>query len=60
MISRLSAFAALFAVVTTASLAYAANVAQHQQQQRLLTASAPADVIAFPTVQVVGKRTVSN
>lgn len=56
MISRLSALAALFAVVTTASLAYAANVAQ----QRQVSADAPAEVIVMPTVQVIGKRTVSN
>ena len=60
MISRLSALAALFAVVTTTSLAYAANVAQ--QQRAASVASAPTEVIAFPAVQVTGKRSsiVSN
>ncbi len=50
MISRLSAFAALFAVVTTASLAYAATV---QQQHR---AAARTPVIQLERVVVVGHR----
>lgn len=60
MFSRLSAVAALFAVVTTTSLAYAANVAQ--QQRAASVASAPTEVIVFPTVQVIAKRSslVSN
>ena len=60
MISRLSALAALFAVVATTSLAYAANVAQ--QQRAASIAGAPTDMIAFPAVQVIGKRSsiVSN
>jgi hypothetical protein len=58
MISRLSALAAVFAVVTTASLAYAANVTQ----QRDSVASAPAaEVVVLQTVHVTAKRgTVSN
>lgn len=57
MISRLSALAAVFAVVTTASLAYAANVTQ----QRESAASAPAEVVVLQTVHITAKRsTVSN
>jgi hypothetical protein len=51
MISRLSAFAALFAIVTTASLAYAATVQQHRH------ASAGAPVIMLERVVVVGHHT---
>jgi hypothetical protein len=54
MISRLSAFAALFAVVTTASLAFAATVQQHHQ------ASANAPVITLERVVVVGHHTPSS
>jgi len=57
MISRLSALAAVFAVVTTASLAYAANV----KQQRDTAVSAPAEIVVLQTVQITAKRdTVSN
>lgn len=57
MISRLSALAAVFAIVTTASLAYAANV----KQQRDTGASAPAEIVVLQTVQITAKRdTFSN
>ena len=48
MISRLTAFAAFFAVVTTASLAYAATV---QQQHR---AAANAPVVMLEPVVIKG------
>jgi hypothetical protein len=58
MISRLSALAAVFAIVTTASLAYAANV---KQQRDNTAASAPAEVVVLQTVQITAKRsTFSN
>lgn len=57
MISRLTTLAALFAVVTTASLAYAATAVQ---QQRTTSVSAPVEVIVLQRVEVTGKRTVSN
>lgn len=56
MISRLTALAAIFAVVTTASLAYAATVTQ----QRNAAVSAPAEVIVLERVVITGKRTVSS
>jgi hypothetical protein len=57
MFSRLSAFAAIFAVVTTASLAVAATV----KQQQIAAASAPLEVIQLERVMVIGKRVpVSN
>jgi hypothetical protein len=52
MISRLTAFAAVFAVVTTASLAVAATV----QQQRAVAAATP--VVQLETVTVTGHRDV--
>ena len=52
MISRLSALAALFAVVTTASLAYAANV----QQQRAAAACDPTPVVQLERVMVTARR----
>lgn len=54
MISRLSALAALFAVVTTASLAYAANVQQHQKAAEAACEALP--VVHMPQVTVTGKR----
>ncbi|WP_280152506.1 hypothetical protein [Piscinibacter sp. XHJ-5] len=53
MISRLSALAAVFAVVTTASLAYAANV---QQERALQAACNPMPVLQFEPVTIIGKR----
>jgi len=54
MFSRLTATAALFAVVTTASLAYAATV---KQQQR---AAANAPVVMLERVVINGTHTPSN
>ena len=51
MISRLTVLAVLFAVVTTASLAYAATV---QRQQRAAAAAMPA--VQLPTVVITGHR----
>jgi hypothetical protein len=53
MISRLSALAALFAVVTTASLAYAATV---QQQGRSAAVREPTPVVQMERVMVIAKR----
>jgi hypothetical protein len=52
MFSRLTALAALFAVVTTASFAYATNV----QQRHHAAAKASAQVIVLERVVVTGKR----
>jgi len=57
MISRLTAFAAIFAVVTTASLAYATNL---RLEQRAGAASAPLEVIQLERVVVTGKRASSS
>ena len=51
MISRLTAFAAFFAVVTTASLAYAAT---SHQQHRAAVAAMP--TVQLATVQITGHR----
>jgi hypothetical protein len=56
MISRLTAFAAIFAVVTTASLAYATNVAQHHSA----TAKAKTEIVMLERVVVTGHRIVSS
>jgi len=53
MFSRLSAAAALFAIVTTASLAFAANV---QQQHRHAIAKAATPIVMLDRVVVTGKR----
>ncbi|HUG22686.1 hypothetical protein [Piscinibacter sp.] len=52
MFSRLTAFAAIFAVVTTASLAVAATV----KQQQIAAAAAPVEVVQLERVMVIGKR----
>jgi len=62
MTSRLSALAALFAIVTTASLAYAANVVGQLPEGRA-EAGEPSHVVVLPRVEVVGHRdtlTASN
>jgi len=51
MFSRLTTFAAIFAVVTTASFAYATNVKQHQRDA---AAQAAAPVIVLERVVVNG------
>ena len=55
MISRLTFCAALFAAVTTVSLAYAADSAQTQAADAARSAAAAA-VVVMPTVEVTGKR----
>ena len=55
MTSRLSALAALFAIVTTASLAYAANVVG-QLPERRAEAREPAQVVVMPRVEVIAHR----
>ena len=53
MFSRLTAFAAVFAVVTTASFAYATNVKQHQRDAAAQAAATP--VVVLERVVVTGK-----
>ena len=55
MISRLTAFATLFAVLATASIAFAANV-QHASFTPTGAAAKPVRVIQLERVVVVGKR----
>ena len=56
MISRLSACAALFAVLATATLAYATETqAQHAAVSRA-AAAARMDVVVLPSVTVIGRR----
>ena len=52
MISRLSTFAAIFAVLATASIAFAAN-AQHAS---IAAAAKPLPVVQFETIVVTGHR----
>jgi hypothetical protein len=54
MISRLTAFAATFAIVTTASLAFAASAQQGRFDAP--AAAAPVRVVQLETVVVVAKR----
>ena len=57
MISRLTLCAALFAAVTTVSLAYAADSAQSQAEvARTASVAAPAAIVVLPMVEVTGKR----
>jgi hypothetical protein len=52
MISRLTASAALFAILATATLTFAAE----SQQHRVAARSVPMEVVQLPTVTIVGHR----
>ena len=56
MISRLTFFAAVFAAVTTVSLAYAADSAQAQAAETARSAAPAAAIVVLPMVEVTGKR----
>jgi len=58
MISRLTLSAAVFAAITTVSLAYAADSARQPQavETPRAAASAPPAVVVMPTVEVTGRR----
>ena len=56
MISRLTFFAAVFAAVTTVSLAYAADSAQTQAAETLRATAPAIAVVVMPMVEVTGKR----
>ena len=55
MISRLTASAALFAVLATAGFGFAAE-ARQRPAARLAAAAASAPMITMPTVVITGKR----
>lgn len=55
MISRLTASAALFAILATAGLGFAAQAQQSPAAKQAVTA-ASTPTIAMPTVTVTGKR----
>jgi hypothetical protein len=55
MISRLTTFAAVFAIVTTASLAYAANVQQERRAAAAACETMP--IVQLERVVVTGHRT---
>ncbi len=54
MISRLSAFAATFAVLATASIAFAASAQQRSLSEAAAAKSLP--VVQFETIVVTGQR----
>ena len=55
MISRLTFSAAVFAAITTVSLAYAAD--SHQRTEAARSAAAtPATIVVMPTVEITGRR----
>ena len=56
MISRLTFCAAVFAAVTTVSLAYAADSAQAQAVETPRAAASAPAVVVMPMVEVTGKR----
>ena len=55
MISRLTFSAAVFAAITTVSLAYAADTHQRTETARSAAAT-PATVVVMPTVEITGRR----
>ena len=57
MISRLTAFAAVFAVIAAVGIAFAAD-AQQQREVPVsrLVVSSPAPVVTLPAVVVIGRR----
>jgi len=55
MISRLTLSAGLFAVLATATLAYAAET-QQQRVESARSATAAMPVIVLPKVEITGKR----
>ncbi|HKX40016.1 MAG TPA: hypothetical protein VJO99_02590 [Burkholderiaceae bacterium] len=58
MISRLSAYAATFAVIATATIAFAASAqARIDQQQQQQAAARAVPVVQLETVVVTGHRT---
>ena len=59
MISRLSACAALFAILATAGLGFAAEARQGPSARQAATA-ASTPVITLPTVVVTGKRAATH
>jgi len=56
MISRLTFSAAVFAAITTVSLAYAADTHQRSETARSATAAAPTTLVVMPTVEITGRR----
>ncbi len=57
MISRLTASAALFAILATATLTFAAESQQHfAAARRDIGLAAPMQIIQLPTVNIVGHR----
>jgi hypothetical protein len=57
MISRLTASAAMFAILATATLAFAAESQQHRIAARQdVVAAVPLEVIQLPAVTVIGHR----
>jgi hypothetical protein len=57
MISRLSACAAFFAILATATLSFAAaSQQQRHDSDRVAAAPAPLQVIELPRVEVTGRR----
>lgn len=57
MISRLTASAALFAILGAATLTFAAEAQQrHAATPRAHVAAAHAEVIVLPTVEIIGRR----
>lgn len=55
MISRLTASAAIFAIIATAGVGFAANAQQRPAARQAAAAAAPT-AITLPTVVVTGKR----
>jgi hypothetical protein len=56
MISRLTTFAVVFAVLGTASLGFAAQVQSRIELEKALPAAGTVQVIELPRVEVIGHR----
>jgi hypothetical protein len=56
MISRLTASAAVFAILATAGFGFAAEAQQRQAGKPLTAAASSAPIITLPAVVITGKR----
>jgi hypothetical protein len=56
MISRLTASAALFAILGAATLTFAAEAQQHRVAAARQDIAAPAEIIMLPRVEITGHR----
>ncbi len=56
MFSRLTFSAAVFAVLATATLSFAAETHHQQRAESARGSVAPGNVVVLPTVEIIGRR----